>query len=483
MRRFFRKIAFYLFQLLFVAPILLWIIGPRYRRRGKLPEGPCVIVANHNSHLDASVLMWIFPPSRIFRIHPAAAADYFSTNWIRRLFAMFFMNAVGIERRPAAGQDPLAPLAEMLRNGESLIFFPEGSRGEAGVVAKFRPGIGRLLRTVPGTLVVPVFMSGAERIWPRGQVLPVPGSIDVNVGRARSYSSELNARDIAEQIREDVLALAPPPPPVPGPRPAPPVRVSVCCIDPQIKESFERRLTERFGAMEKAMAIGEPTLEADADGVREIPQPIPLTRSRAMLGFLSWFFRTSDRYRGPRFAELVEKAALDEAFDHGALARTVIGGGTPLVELLAWAHADASEELLDVVALPELVSYLLGQRKVQLRRWWRFIRRAPEVWLINTFDLAHLRAPDVIVQIDTSSASAMRRIRSRGMPLQPYENELFLGRLQGGFHQAIRTLRQRKSIDVLELDPARMSEERIEQLLDELCERHRPAEPGKAAGE
>ena len=32
MRRFFRKIAFYLFQLLFVAPILLWIIGPRYRR-------------------------------------------------------------------------------------------------------------------------------------------------------------------------------------------------------------------------------------------------------------------------------------------------------------------------------------------------------------------------------------------------------------------------------------------------------------------
>ena len=83
--------------------------------------------------------------------------------------ALFFMNGIAIERNPPKGSDPLAPIVESLRSGESLVFFPEGSRGEAGVVAPFRTGIGRLARSLPGLLIVPVYLSGPERIFYDGE--------------------------------------------------------------------------------------------------------------------------------------------------------------------------------------------------------------------------------------------------------------------------------------------------------------------------
>ena len=160
MKKFLARVALLAFHVGFVRPVLLWFIGVRFRRRNRVPRGPCVVVSNHNSHLDAAVLMTLFPVSRLPRVHPVAAADYFGTNWIKRTAAMVLMNGIPIERRPKAGTDPLAPIAQALEAGDSLVFFPEGSRGEAGVVAPFRPGIGRLVRSSPGVLVVPVFLAG-----------------------------------------------------------------------------------------------------------------------------------------------------------------------------------------------------------------------------------------------------------------------------------------------------------------------------------
>src|SRR5262245_57914090 len=109
-----------------------------------------MVVANHNSHLDASVLLTLFPISRVPRVHPVAAADYFGKSWFLRTLSMFLMNAITIERKATLGADPLGSVKDAIRDGESLIFFPEGSRGEAGVVGPFRQGIGRIVREFPG---------------------------------------------------------------------------------------------------------------------------------------------------------------------------------------------------------------------------------------------------------------------------------------------------------------------------------------------
>jgi len=453
MKRLLNRIVLLAFHVGFVRPTLNWFVGVRYRRRALVPRGPCVVVSNHNSHLDAAVLMSLFPLRRLPHVHPVAAADYFGTNWIRRVAAMLLMNAISIERKPRGGSDPLTPMTEALEAGESLVFFPEGSRGEAGVVAPFRPGIGRLVNKMPGLLVVPVFLSGPERIWPRGQIVPVPLSIDAVVGRPRTYPADADPKVIAEMLQRDVLALAPPAPPLPQPHPAPPVRVAVCCLDPVTREEVFRAICRRLARIERTLGITDPVVEFDADGERELTGPIPQPRGRPWLGALAWIFRTSGLFKGQKFVEMVDLAQIDEALGHRPASRIVVTDGSALVDLLAWAVADFYHGKFDESGMNHLLHYLAGRRPIPTSKWWSFIRRAPEVWLVNTFDLSRPPMPDVLVFVALPPARIMEQLRRRGERLEHHEHEEFLARLQDGYRQVGGVLAKRNHVDVIEVDP------------------------------
>ena len=460
---------FYAFQLGFVRPVLKWYWGAHYRRRSSLPKGPCLVVANHNSHLDAPLLMTMFPIKRIVHIHPVAAADYFGKTAWRRTMVMVGMNAMGIERTAAPGRDVLQPVVDALEAGKTWIFFPEGSRGTPGVIGSFKPGIGKIVKSVPGLLVVPVFLSGAERSLPRGQSVPLPLGLDVNIGKPRTYSPLLDTRAIAEQIRADVLALAPPPRPVPGPRPSPPVRVVCCGIDGEANHALFLALTEKLGAAGRTIGIGDTILESDGAGSKE-SEGLPLVRSGAVPQVLAWALRTGGMFRGNKFAQMVRRARVDEALQDGRTARFVVGEGSPLVDLLAWGEADFYSGSFDEKGLQQLLLYVSGQRRIPLGQWTRFIRKAPEVWLLNVFDLAQPPAPDVLVLTTRDPGSAMERLRSRGRALEPWENEAFLGRLQEGYRQVASVFRKRR-IEVVELDALDLDVDRAAEEIETACRR------------
>jgi 1-acyl-sn-glycerol-3-phosphate acyltransferase len=449
------RIALYLFHIGFVRPVLRWVVGVRYRRRALVPKGPCIVVSNHNSHLDAAVLMSLFPLGRIPRVHPVAAADYFGTAWLKRTMAMILMNGIPIERRASGGNDPLARAVDELEAGHSLVFFPEGSRGEAGVVAPFRPGVGRLVKSVPGLPVVPVFLAGPERIWPRGQVVPVPLNIDAIVGKPRTFAADLDPRDIAEQVQRDVLSLAPPPPPVPGPPPQPPLRVAVCGLHDPSREALFRSITERLGRVGQVLGISDPVLEADAEGLREGSAPIPFAPRRAWLGLLARLFRTGGMFKGQRFAEMVDRAQINEALDRAAATRFVVTDGNALVDLLAWAEADFYEGVFDEAGLNHLLEYLAHHKRIPFAHWWRFIRKAPEVWLVNILELAQPPVPDLVVLATHPPARLMESLRARGEELRPFENESFLGKLQEAYSHVGKVLAKRHRVECLEVDLSR----------------------------
>lgn len=429
-KRFIGNLLLYTFHLLVVRPVVFIIAGTNIRRRNLVPEGPCIVVANHNSHLDAGILMSLFPLRRLKHIHPVAAADYFGKNAFRRMLAMLLMNGIPIERKAAPGEDPLEPIVKALDEGESLIFFPEGSRGEAGVLARFRPGIGKLVKAVPGLLVVPVFMSGPERIWPRGQMVPVPLNSSATVGKPRTFPPDMDAREIADKLRNTVLALAPPPPPVPGPRPAPPIRVAVCGIDEHSRHELFMKLAERLGGIDKVIGLSDPVVVSDSEGIRDAAGGIPITRSRILPAFLASLFRTSGLFKGYKFAEMVERARIDEAMEDGRSARFVVGDGNPLVDVLAWAKAYFYREKFDDKEVQQLLRYVAGKRRIPAAQWWKFIRKAPEVWLLNFFDLARPPCPDVLVIQKVDPERAMARLRSRGKSLERFEKIEFLSLLQ-----------------------------------------------------
>lgn len=117
---------------MFIRSIVLIVLGLHVRHCDRLPrEGPAIIAANHNSDLDSMVLMSLFPLRLLPKLHPVAAMDYFLTS---RLFSWFALNVVGIlpiKRTVARGdENPLARCNKVLADGEMLIVFPEGSRGE-----------------------------------------------------------------------------------------------------------------------------------------------------------------------------------------------------------------------------------------------------------------------------------------------------------------------------------------------------------------
>ena len=110
----------------------LIVLGLNVRHRERLPSiGPAIVVANHNSHLDTMVLMSLFPLRLLPRLHPVAAMDYFLGS---RWFSWFILKVVGIlpiKRNVERGDNnPLEPCNQALRDGQVLIIFPEGSRGE-----------------------------------------------------------------------------------------------------------------------------------------------------------------------------------------------------------------------------------------------------------------------------------------------------------------------------------------------------------------
>jgi 1-acyl-sn-glycerol-3-phosphate acyltransferase len=182
-----------LFALLLLRPFIRGIVGVTVE--GALPPNdPFLLIANHNSHLDTPVLLSLFAPKRLAQVRPVAAADYWMTTGWKRALASGLFNVLPIERH--GGEDPLAPLQDALARGETLLLFPEGTRGEPEVMGKFHSGAARLLAENPHIAAVPVFLKNSGRSLPRGTALFVPFIVEVRIGaplRAEGSVGEIRA--------------------------------------------------------------------------------------------------------------------------------------------------------------------------------------------------------------------------------------------------------------------------------------------------
>ncbi|HEY5601513.1 MAG TPA: lysophospholipid acyltransferase family protein [Gammaproteobacteria bacterium] len=173
-----------LFFSLIVRPIVLVVLGLNIRDRHKLPvTGPAIIIANHNSHLDAMVLMSLYPLSMIHKVRPVAAADYFLANRIKAWFSLNVIGIIPLSRQGGVNRDEMfAACHAALDKGDILILFPEGTRGEPEQAVKPKKGLYYLVKDRTDTAIIPVVIHGLGRALPRGEALLVPFNCDVVVG-------------------------------------------------------------------------------------------------------------------------------------------------------------------------------------------------------------------------------------------------------------------------------------------------------------
>jgi 1-acyl-sn-glycerol-3-phosphate acyltransferase len=198
----------YLYFLLIVRPVVTVLIGLNVRNRQRLPEqGPAIVVANHNSHLDTMVLISLFGMRRLKSIRPVAAADHFLRN---RFMAWFSINIIGIIpiQRDMKGVrcDPLAGISAALQRGEIVILFPEGSRGEPEIRQAFKTGVAHLAKRHADVPFVPVFLHGLGKALPKGEGILVPFFCDVFVGETIVWTGERGA--FMDQLESAMCELA-----------------------------------------------------------------------------------------------------------------------------------------------------------------------------------------------------------------------------------------------------------------------------------
>ena len=168
-------------------------------------DGPCLIVANHSSHLDTPLVLCTLPGSWRRRTAVAAAADYFFDTWWRATASAVMFNTFPIERR---GGNLSSTPGDLLADGWNVVVFPEGTRSPDGWMERFRMGAAYLAveNQVP---VVPVGIKGSFAAMPRGRGWPVPGRprVAVRYGEALHPGPGESARDLAPKIVAAVSAL------------------------------------------------------------------------------------------------------------------------------------------------------------------------------------------------------------------------------------------------------------------------------------
>lgn len=150
------------------------LVGANARWQGCAPEPrQRIYFANHTSHLDTLVIAAALPADLRQRTRPVAAADYWGRSRFRRSLAVDCLGAVLVDRSVRPVGDPLQPLVDVLDRGESLLLFPEGTRGQ-GEIGAFRSGLFHLVRRFPAAEPVPVYLENLHRILPKGSPLIVP---------------------------------------------------------------------------------------------------------------------------------------------------------------------------------------------------------------------------------------------------------------------------------------------------------------------
>jgi len=197
-----------LFFALLVRPIMLVVLGLNVRRREQLPAGgPAVLVANHNSHLDAVALISLFPLRMLSKLRPVAAQDYFFRNPFLKWFALSIMGIIPLDREvKSKRKHPLASINEALDRGEIVIVFPEGSRGAPEQLGDFKAGIAHIAKKNPEAPLVPIYMHGLGKVLPKGEALLVPFFLDVFIGEAIQWRD--NKKAFMEELSARMTALA-----------------------------------------------------------------------------------------------------------------------------------------------------------------------------------------------------------------------------------------------------------------------------------
>jgi 1-acyl-sn-glycerol-3-phosphate acyltransferase len=193
---------------LFLLGLIRALTGAQARWQGCPPKAEQrIYFANHQSHADL-VLMWAALPSELRSItRPIAAKDYWTKTPFKQWITTAVFNAIYVDRTKTTDQDPLEPLIDALESGDSIILFPEGTRGNQEEPQAFKSGLYNLAQKFPNVVLVPAWINNVQRVMPKGEVVPVPILCSVTFGAPLALEAGEDRSSFLIRARQAVMAL------------------------------------------------------------------------------------------------------------------------------------------------------------------------------------------------------------------------------------------------------------------------------------
>ena len=140
---------------------------------------PAVIVCNHQSMLDTAFLMAI--SSKIIIVANSHASNHLIT---RKVFQ--WMDFYTIPDNESAD---IFHLSELVKEGYSIVVFPEGIRNEKSSILRFHKGAFYLAEKLHLD-TVPIYLHGVNHVFPRNTLCTYSGKVTLEIGDRIKYGDK-----------------------------------------------------------------------------------------------------------------------------------------------------------------------------------------------------------------------------------------------------------------------------------------------------
>lgn len=146
-----------------------------YDRRHVPRVGGAILACNHQSYLDPPLVGCTILPRTA---HFMARRSLFSNSFFGSIIRAY--DAFPVDR-DAADLGAIRHAMRLLRAGEIVMLFPEGTRTRTGRLGEAKAGVAMIAERA-GVPVVPVLIEGAFGVWPARNLLPAPGDVNIIFG-------------------------------------------------------------------------------------------------------------------------------------------------------------------------------------------------------------------------------------------------------------------------------------------------------------
>ena len=425
-----------------------------------------IIVANHNSHLDILLLFYCLPIKDIPRTHPVAAEEYFSRS--RILFSMvnYLFSPIWVSRGALGSQREFLPkIRQHIERGHNVIIFPEGTRGSPGEIQSFKSAIGRIAEEWREIPVVPIFLSGPERSFPKRTVVPIPFWNNVLIGPPQVFLE--SSREITHQLEEILHELSENEAVVQKKRRQrlgkQSSTIAVLGIDGSGKSTLSRELSKSLSEG-RHVALVSDKLDLYTQRQLRPAQPLMTEHIREMLGRYAKQAKSLAFYKIPKLTELLLRDYLLREIRRWYHSDIVVLDGSPVLNLTAWAIL-YREESFDQSVCTKAIK-ILSADDAGIARDDQIYKDFPELSALKSIKLTHLTLPDLVILIDADPAIARARIDSRGEKKQVHETEEKLAKLRNAYLQVCAVIRSDFNIPTLVLEGERTPSDMTSSSLD-----------------